>query len=59
MLTLSFIHIEYTSPVNEIQDYDYEHQAKGKYQTWSLRDDVYRNESPKATKCVQFAVIYV
>ena len=42
-------HTSTMSPVNKIQDHDYLHQVNGNYQIWSLRGDVYRNESPKAT----------
>ena len=44
------------SPVNEIQDYDCQHQVKGADQVWSFRDDMCRIESLKAMKCVPFAV---
>ena len=38
---------------NEIQD---QHQVKGNYSIWNFRDDVCGIESPKAMKCVQFAI---
>ena len=60
MLTLMCIeHTSTMSPVNKIQDYDYLHQVNGNYQIWSFRGDVYRNKSPKATKCVQLAITYL
>ena len=53
-------HTSTISPVSETQDYDCLHQIKGAVIIWSLRDDMYRIESQKAMKCVQFAVnVYV
>ena len=49
-------HTSTTSPVNEAQEYDYQHQDKGTDQIWNFRDDVCRIESQKAMKSVPFAV---
>ena len=60
MLMLMCIeHTSTTLPDNEIWDYHYYLEVKGNYQVWSIRDDVYRIESPEAKKCVQFAVMYM
>jgi hypothetical protein len=49
-------HISNTSPVNEIQDYDYYRQDKGTGSIWGFKDYVCRIENQKAVKCVPFAV---
>ena len=43
-------HTSTTWPVNEAQDYGYQHQDKGTNLIWNFRDDVCRIESQKSMK---------